>query len=229
MNDTHMFAQLVKKSTVRKYKPGSVVIYQGEAPRYAGIIIKGIVKVYNISSAGTEQVVMFNTPGEFFPKPWVLKKVKNVIFFYEAMTECEIAMVPRDELLGYMTSDHKQSLKLVNYLANGYTASLIRINSLQQSKARDKLLYTLYFLCQRYNKDEMADDNKVQKVEIPLPLAHKDFADFVGLTRETTAMELNKLRKEKIISYTSKRYIVNYPKLMDAVGEDSLKNITMGA
>lgn len=43
---------LIKKSLVRRYSAGSTILYQGEAPRSACVITKGVVRVFSISAQG---------------------------------------------------------------------------------------------------------------------------------------------------------------------------------
>jgi CRP/FNR family transcriptional regulator len=214
---------LINKSTRRRFDAGSTIIYQGEVPRTATILTKGIVRVFSISPQGEEQIVTFHVAGEFFPTAWVFGKAPGTLFFYEALTNCEVAMCERTDLIEFMTSESSRNVALIDYFATNYAASMIRVNALEQPKARDKLIYTLYYLCQRYGK---TDSNKIK---IPLTLTHQNFASMVGLTRETTAIEMNKLKSEKIISYTQQQYTVNIEKLLDVLGEDSFRNLEINS
>jgi CRP/FNR family transcriptional regulator len=214
---------LIKKSTKRRFDTGSTIIYQGEVPRSATILTKGIVRVFSISPQGEEQIVTFHVAGEFFPTAWVFGKAPGTLFFYEALTDCEVAMCDRADLIEFMISEPSRNKALIDYFATNYAASMIRVNALEQPKARDKLVYTLYYLCQRYGKSD------TNRIKIPLTLTHQNFASLVGLTRETTAIEMNKLKSEKIISYNQQEYIVNRERLLDILGEDSFRNLEISS
>lgn len=214
---------LINKSTHRSFTPGSIIIYQGEVPRSACVLIKGVVRVYGISTQGEEQIVAFHVAGEFFPSSWIFSKAPSTLFFYEALTDCEVAFIPKKELVDYMLADPTRTNVMLDYFTTNYAASLIRISGLEQPKARDKLIYTLYFLCQRYVEVKDNSDYMV----IPISLTHQSLASFVGLTRETTAMEMSKLKKQKVINYNNQQYTVNMRLLLDIIGEDSLKNISI--
>lgn len=112
---------------------------------------------------------------------------------------------------------------LLDYFTTNYAASLIRINALEQPKARDKLIYTLYYLCQRFGKYS-AQKNRV---EIPIALTHQNFASLVGITRETTAVELSKLKKQQVISYRQQKYTINLEKLTELVGEETFRDVSI--
>jgi CRP/FNR family transcriptional regulator len=214
---------VINNSLHRNYDVGSIILYQGEAPRSGCVLLNGIVKVYSISSDGDEQIVMFLTKGDVFPLSWLFNKTTAVIFFYEALTSCEVALVNPDKLRTALMDTPEKMEYLINYFARNYTATQIRINALQQSKARDKLIYMLYYLCRRYGKD----NSKKEFMIIPMSLTHQNFASLVGLTRETTAIEMNKLKKQKIIAYRQQKYHINLKKLMELIGEDSFSNISV--
>ncbi|MCW1908439.1 MAG: Crp/Fnr family transcriptional regulator [Candidatus Saccharibacteria bacterium] len=219
----HHLQLLIDSAVKRRFSAGSTMLYQGEVPRSAIILISGVVRVYSISEAGDEQVVIFHANGEFFPTSWIFEKTVGALFFYEAFTDCEVALVPRAELLSFIYSDPETTRFVLNYFASNYTASLIRVNALEQPKARDKLVYTLYYLCQRYSKN---NDGR-NFVTIPMSLTHQTLASLVGLTRETTAVEMSRLKKQKVISYKQQRYQINLEKLLEIIGEDSFKDIVI--
>ena len=211
---------LIKQSVVRKYAAGSMILYQGEVPRSAVVIIHGIVRVYSISHQGDEQIVTYHVAGEFLPSSWIFNKTSGSLFFYEALDECEVAFVARDKLLDFMQDTEERRNALLDYFTTSYTASLIRISALEQAKAREKLLYTMYYLCQRYGRRPEG-----KSVRISLSLTHQSLAGLVGLTRETTATEMNKLKKEKIITYRNQEYTVNLEKLLGLIGEESFRGV----
>ena len=212
---------VIDKSLQRNYSAGSIILYQGEAPRSGYVLADGVVKVYSISNEGDEQIVMFLVAGDVFPISWLFNKSPAVMFFYEAFTYCRVAVVPPEELKQALMETPEKMASLIDYFAKNYTASQVRINALQQPKARDKLVYMLYYLCRLYGENESPSE----RIVIPIALTHQNFASLVGLTRETTAIEMNTLKKQKVISYRQQMYYVNLKKLLEIIGEDSFSNI----
>ncbi len=219
----HYLQPLIQKGTHRTYQSGSTIYYQGEVPRSAAILVEGVVRVYGISSSGTEQDVTYHVGGEFFPSSWIFTKSNSTLFFYSALTDCTIVLIDKDSLLNYFSDTAHTSKALLEYFTTSYSASLLRINALEQPKARDKILYTLYYLCMRYGKDTHSSS----VVTVPIPLTHQNIANLVGLTRETTATELSRLKKEKVISYNQKNYTVYLRVLLELIGEESFEGINI--
>lgn len=220
----NLFSPLVRNSVKRTFRAGSTILYQGEVPRSACILLSGVVRVFSISPQGDDQIVNLHVAGEFFPSSWIFGKGTSTLFFYEALTDCEVAFVPRREFIEYMTTKSERMHALLDYFTTSYAAWMIRVNALEQPKARDKLAYTMYFLCERYAKKNASGE---KTISIPIALTHQHFASLVGLTRETTAMELNKLRRQGVISYKRQFYTVNINKLMHLINEDSFRGLSI--
>ena len=76
------------------------------------------------------------------------------------------------------------------------------------------LLFTLRYLCTRFGQP-IVDGS----VYMDLPLTQQDIANFIGLTRETTAIELKRLEKNTVISYDRRHFVVRMQKLNDLIAE----------
>ena len=206
----------------RIVKKRTILLYQGEIPRTAHIVKSGVIKMYSVNNAGEEQIVSFQTEGDIFPAPWVFSKVNASLYYYEAITDCEILTVPRQEMLALLDKDEKLMKSAFEYFVNNYTGLLMRITALEQARAIEKILFTLYYLMSRYGKEV-----KPGIFQVRLSLTHSIIASLVGLTRETTATELNKLRRRGILTYTTHEYNIDKEKLERFLGEDSFKDLML--
>lgn len=187
----------------------------------AYVIKTGTVKVYTINNAGEEQIVTFHGEGDMFPSPWIFGRTSTTTYYYETFASCELLTVPRETLLEYM---YKPELvrETTDYFITNYTGMLVRVTALEQSRAREKILFTLYYLLYRYGKQK-----KPGVFTIDLPLTHSAIASLVGLTRETTTTELNRLKKQKVVEYQRHTYIVDKQRLERLLGEDSFQDMNL--
>jgi CRP/FNR family transcriptional regulator len=206
---------------LRNYRKGEIILFQGEAPRVAYVLQKGMVKAYNISSNGDEKPIGFYGPGSLFPASWVLGSVPSAIYYFEAFTDLAVYCVPPEEYIELLHANPKVLFaELENYVADEVGKSM-RLNALQHSRASDKLIYTLHYLALSHSRP-LSNDT----VELELLLTHQDFANLTGLTRETTATELNKLKKAGVISYGKHTaYKINIAKLRSGLNDQFIADL----
>lgn len=205
----------LKHYTTKSYKKSDVILQQDVEPGCAFIIKKGIVKTYNITSKGEEKPISFSLTDEIFPIGWVFDKIVRSQYFYEALTECEVYAVPKDDLLEFLNEDTEAMLDLLNRCVDDNVRDQMRINTLEYSKASEKVLHTIHYLALCFGRDLKTDI-----VEIPLPITQQDVANFTGLTRETVSAELKNLSQQKIILFRNRSYVVLTDRL-DAMLDDS--------
>lgn len=103
-----------------------------------------------------------------------------------------------------------------------YTSLLLRVTGLEQSRAIEKIGFTLYYLLFTRGKEF-----KPGIYRIDVRLSHALFGSLVGLTRESTAKNMKLLRDKKIIDYASFTYTVDKAKLEAFLGEDGFRDLTI--
>lgn len=220
-SEVKQFAEFLKRFPTRHFSKGEIIIFQGEAPRAAYVVQSGIVKAYNISVQGDEKPVGFYGPQEAFPAAWTFGKAPNAYFYFEAFTDTELSCVPRDEYVQFVKTNPRYAYAALEQSIVDSVGTTMRLNALQHSRASDKLLYTLHYLTLTHGR---ANGNK--QIEITLNLTHQDFANLTGLTRETAATELNKLKGAGVISYGKHTlYQVRLDKLRDVINDQFIADV----
>ena len=195
-------------------------MYQGEVPSSAYILKSGIVKLYNITAQGDERIAAFKLAGDFFPTTWSFDRTPTAFYYYEAQSDGELYVVPREKFRDFIAKNPDALHKVAEHYLRNYAGALMRITSLEQPKAFDKVLYTLYYLMQCYGREVGGG-----KFRIEIQLTQQLIADLIGLTRETTAAELVKLKKRGILTYKSHQYTIQREKLIQMIGEDNFKDL----
>lgn len=192
--------EFVKKYPTKTYQAKEIILHQGAKVPCVYCIVSGTVKMYDISTAGEEKPLSYDTKGEAFPIAWMYGKAKTSLYFYEAYDTCTVALIPREELMDFIKSDPDVMFNTLNNIVERYMDFSSRINGLAEVRARDKVLHALTYFGRRYGHPSGKD-----QTTIPKPPAQHELANFVGLTRETVSTILSKLRKQKIISYGHKK------------------------
>lgn len=212
----------LSKYPIKTYKKGEIIIFQGEAPRSAFTVKEGIVKAYNLSVNGDEKPVSFHAAGTTFPGSWVFGKVPSAIYYYEAFTsDVTVYAVNREDYVKFVQSSPTMLYSEFERYLSDQLGTSMRLNALQHSRASDKLIYTLHYLALSHGKRVGP-----QIIEITLDLTHQDFANLTGLTRETAATELNKLKHAGIITYSKNvPYRLDLGKLMTILNDQYIADV----
>jgi CRP/FNR family transcriptional regulator len=209
------FEEFLKQFRTIQFDKGEIVLRQHEVPTAAYVIKEGVIKTYNISAEGDEKPLSFDVKNEIFPVSWLFSKADTTLHYYEAFTACVVYVVPKDAYQDFMSKNPEVVYKILGNFIGNHVGYMLQVHALEQSKASEKLLYTLHYLCIRFGR--LVDENKIK---IQLPLTQQELANFMGVTRETTAIELKKLEKRGIISYQRASYSVNSDRLNELLDEE---------
>jgi len=211
----------LEESIARRYGKSSIIVYQGEIPRDGFLVKKGVVRVYQIGAGGDSRTITFCTEGDLFPVAWLDGNTSPAMYYYEAFEDTDLVVITRDDWQAALSKEGAQEA-FSKYMIHNYQSSLVRIAALEQAKARDKIAYTLFYLLLRHSHEIMPGVFKLD-----LKLKHQDIAELVGLTRETTAIEVHALQEAKILSYQNQRYLIKKEKLLATLNEDSLRQLEL--
>lgn len=211
----------IDQSVARRYGKSSIVVYQGEVPREGFLVKKGVVRVYQIGSNGDSRTITFCTEGDVFPISWLGDHVTPAMYYYEAFDDVELVSISREVWEKTLNAPGAQAA-FSQYLIHSYQTSLVRIAALEQAKAHDKIAYTLFYLVLKHSREIMPG-----VFRLDLKLKHQDIAEMVGLTRETTAIEVHALQEAKVLSYQNQRYLIKREKLLSIINEDSLRQLEL--
>jgi CRP-like cAMP-binding protein len=214
------FKSLQAIGVTRQFAKKRTILFQGEIPRGAMVLMNGLVKVYGITTSGDQRTVTLLGAGDIFPVECVFDKSRVSLYYYEALTDCAVLSLPKADFLAALENDPALKDQVFQSYMAHYTSATMHIYALEHSHAQEKLVYILQYLVARFG--EKQPDGMIK---IGLRLSHQDIAEMVGLTRETTAVELHRLKDKGLIDYQRFSYFVNVPSLVQATGSDEFENV----
>jgi CRP/FNR family cyclic AMP-dependent transcriptional regulator len=217
-----VFRELQPAGVTRQFAKRRTVLFQGEIPRGVLVLESGLVKVYGITNGGDQRTVTLLSAGDIFPVECVFGMSRVSLYYYEALTDCNVLNLPKEAFMTALESDGRLKDQVFLSYMSHYTSATMHIYALEHSHAQEKLVYILQYLVARFGEKQ---SNGLTK--ITLRLSHQDIAEMVGLTRETTAVELHRLKARKLISYQRFSYYVNVPLLVQATGSDEFENVAV--
>lgn len=209
-------------STIRSLSKGSTLLYQSEIPRHAYIVTKGLIRAYSVASTGEERTISLHSRGDIFPLSWVYGETRSTLFYYEASEPSELICVPKDIFLKKVMDNRASLDYMLKYLVNEHTAQQMRITALEQATASEKISLTLYYLMIRHGRERQPG-----YYTLTIRLTHATIASLVGLTRESTALNMSSLKKSGVVTYQNFIYTIHKPSLERFISEDGFKDVVL--
>ena len=193
----------IQQSPVRTFAKGQAILGEGEVLDTLLFVKSGYVKVTSLDKSGTEHMLWIAAMDDIVPSEHFFSLHNRLRYFYTALTPVTAWAVDKAKLLRSARRDPKLMATIAAGLSDDYDDLLLRIDAVDQSTIHDRLVATLQYLSQRFGGSKVLDLH-----QIGLPLTHQDIAEMIGSTRETTSLELEKLRNENIIDYNRSSFVI---------------------
>jgi CRP-like cAMP-binding protein len=198
-----------------KVAKGDIIFQQSDIPTVGYAVKRGVIRVCNINASGAEKIISFKVTDEPLPICWLFSKTTTALFFYQAHTNCELYVIKKEDFNTHLHEDQDFGTAILDIMANAYVSANLQVDALVQTGASLKLLYAFRHLCLRYGKIIEEDRSRIQ-----IPLTQQELANYTGLTRETTTLELNKLKAAGLVFYKHRYYTVNTKKVNDLIEDE---------
>ncbi len=198
LDATHkkVLADFFRQGTRHTYQKGEYVIRPGEIPPGVFYIEQGLIKSYDITKYGEENLLVIRRDGELLGMTWALtSKPKQVM--YAALAPSTLWLIKRDTFLKFLETTPEAALPLLYLVTDMYQVHSERILNLEYRTVRERLVSFLLSMAQRFGTP-VADG-----ILIDVPLRHQDIASSISATRETTGREIAALEKKNLLSNSS--------------------------
>lgn len=184
--------ELFHAGTRLAYKKGEFIIRPGESPPGIFFIESGIVKAYDITKYGEENLLIIRKDQEIFPLIWAITgQERNII--YEALSDTTVWRIERSKLTDLIDREPSVLSPLLNMTLEMYRIHSERIINLEYRSVRERLISFLLTMHGRFGR------NTVQGNLIEISLRQQDIASSINASRETTSRELTALERRGLI------------------------------
>jgi CRP/FNR family transcriptional regulator len=191
-----------------------------ETPRGIYFLKKGFVKMNTILPDGREIILNIFKPNSLFPISWVIADAVNK-YNFQAMTPVEVVRQSKDILLSYFQNDIRALFSISRRVMIGTDSLISKIEHLLCGTSYNRIAYALYLLSRQFGERGPGD-----AVRIVLPITHQDIANLVAVSRETASITLEKLKKQKIITYRRAQLQINrISDLNEIITDESLPDM----
>jgi CRP-like cAMP-binding protein len=192
-SDIKSLVELFKSGTKLTYKKGEYIIRPGETPNCVYYIEEGLVKAFNISKYGEENLLIVRKNQEVFPLIWALTGQERDII-YQALTPTLLWRIDRKKYLSYLQNHPKALPPLLDMVTEMYRLHSERILNLAYRTVRERLVSFLLTMEGRFGQ------KTPDGIIINVPLRHQDIASSINASRETASRELAFLERKGLIT-----------------------------
>lgn len=174
------------------YEKGEFVIRPGSTPQGVYYILSGLVKAYDITKYGEENLLIIRRPGEILGLTWAITGEDRHII-YSTLAKTELLQITRDQFNDFIRSNPNAALPLVDMLVDMYRMHSERILNLEYRTVRERLVSFLLSMGRRFGSQTS------EGLVLDVPLRHQDIASSISATRETTGRELSALERQGLL------------------------------
>jgi CRP-like cAMP-binding protein len=181
------------QGTSLTYKKGEFIIRPGESPPGVFYIVSGLVKAYDITKYGEDNLLIIRKSGEFLGLTWTVTGEDRHIV-YQALAPTTVQLVSRSKFKTYIQQNPEAAVPLIDMITDMYRMHSMRILNLEYRTVRERLISFLLGNAGRFGK------NTENGVLIQVPLKHQDIASSINSSRETTSREMAYLERKGLVS-----------------------------
>ena len=190
-----------RSGTKLTYKKGEFIIRPNETPSGVFYIEEGIVKAFDITKYGEENLLIIRKERELFPLlRGITGKGRGVI--YQALSHVVVWRIDNEKYLKFLNENTDAIPPLLDMVLEMYQIHSERIINLEYRSVRERLISFLLTMSVRFGTKT---DNGVI---VDVPLKHQDIASSINASRETTNRELSRLEQKGLIAYEQSRIVL---------------------
>ena len=198
-------SRLESRSRSKTFERNSLLYLPTDRSDAILLLVSGRVKIYHITGEGKQALLAIIDPGEVFGELAVIDSGQREEFA-EAMETSKVVLIPGSEVRLLMEEHPNVSVSVTKLMGLRRQKVERRLKSLLFRSNRDRLIYLLLELAEKYGQDT------AQGVLIGIKLSHQDLASIIGSTRETVTVLLGELQSEGALMIKRRQIVL---KLME--------------
>jgi len=186
------------------YKKKQRIYSEENHPIRLYYVQKGKVKIYRTNDEGKELIMKIANPGNFFG---YIAMLENTVYKEnaEALEDCEIAAIPKNEFDELLNSNTNVSRKFIKLLANEVAERESQLLHIAYNSLRRKVADALLILKEKYKDEAEA---------FSIHLSRENLAAVAGTATESLIRTLTDFKTEHLIEIKDGRIkILNADKL----------------
>jgi CRP/FNR family transcriptional regulator len=175
-----------------EFNKGDYIIHPGELPPGIFYIHKGLVKAFDITRYGDENLLSIRREHELFPLIWAITGQERQVIF-QALAPTTVWRISRPQFVEFMQHHPDALAPLLDMTIEMYRLHSERIINLEYRTVRERIISFLLTMGDRFG----VKTNEGLLIEVPLK--GQDVASSVNTTRETASREITALERKGLL------------------------------
>jgi CRP/FNR family transcriptional regulator, cyclic AMP receptor protein len=167
-----------------------VIFHEGDELRSVFFINSGKVRTFKVNNDGKELVTGLHGPGDFLGYMGVLEGGR-VNESAEALEDCEVSLIPREDLFSLLYKDRDVSMRFIKMLTREVKENEQRLLELAYASVRQRVAQALIRLRDTYGQSG--------EQGLGLRISREDLATIVGTATESLIRTLSDLKDDGMI------------------------------
>ncbi len=199
--------ELTKISQLKSYHKNELIFLEGDFYKGFYILLKGVVKIYKVTSDGKESVVHIAKPLTTFADI-PLFEGKDYPVNAKTLEDSLMLFIPKDGFIDLIKVNPDISLKMLAGFAKRLKSLVTQIEDLSTKEVRNRLAKFLL-------KETIAcGTDKLPEPFLRLTVPKFTIASYLGTITETLSRTFKKLESEAVIHVKGKKiFITNFERL----------------
>ncbi|MCX8026918.1 MAG: Crp/Fnr family transcriptional regulator [Thermodesulfovibrionales bacterium] len=191
------FEQSIKKT----FKKGKVIFSPGDEGNMIYYVLKGRVKIYDISLGGKEVIYWFCGQKEFFGLAEICGGEQRTVFA-EAVEDTETLTIDKNSFEKLISRNPSLSFALMRILGKRIRLAHDTIKDIIICDVPSRLARLIIKL------SEICGEKTENGILISKKFTHQEMADMIGATRTTVTEVMNDFKRKGLLIYESGRITV---------------------
>lgn len=187
--------------SVISFKKGEMILRAEDQPHGVYYIEKGVVRQYIINGSGETLMLQLYRAGSFIPMTWIVNDTPNR-YFFEAASPVSIRRAPKADFERFLALAPEVYHDFTKRLLTGVSGLWLRIEQLVLECAYAKAVLLILYYAHTFGTETP------EGILFDLSPTHREIASWIGTTRETASLQVEALKKKKLLRTRGRQFII---------------------
>lgn len=204
---------LLRLAERKRFSKGEFVFSTGGPGKNVYFLVRGRVKIYELSPLGREVILWFCFPGEIFGLAEVARGGGRVVNA-QACEDSEVIAVSQEQFRAFLKGHPEVAFLSMQVLASRLRVLGEVLANLVSDDVNTRIAKLILRLGARYGK------RAGKEIHLDIPLTHQEIADMVGTTRQTVTTVLGQWKRHGVLSIDSHRILIESEELLSEMTQE---------